>query len=138
MNQPTKKFNFWLRITGRYNFCDPNEEQAEYIFRLRPDAPKGLHCTYVVKFDYEPSLKDDALPTNVATELLKSYESYWLTGNVKTQLQELLAYLKTKKVEDRYDSLRYNIDYAVWEIEQAEKRLLIAESDYKHFDTQGF
>jgi len=54
------------RNVGRYNLCAPGEQQAQYVFTLRADAPAEVQKTraFLVSLD-EDSCRDEE-PYNVA------------------------------------------------------------------------
>ena len=130
MEKPIKKFNYWRRITGCYDLCEPTREEAKYTFYLRSERPVGLHSSYIIGFDWEPDPLDDTAAIDVVIGLIEGYEKYLYTGSLE-RAKELLVYLESVENEDYRDKLMYNLDYASYKVDYWTDQLHKAEKEWE-------
>lgn len=89
------------RTTGRFYF-GRSEEQAQYVFSLRDDAPKELQRSFLIGLEKDNNFSGSAL--EVANEIKEVIDSYWINSD-KSKIKDLVEYLEIWGDKDEYDGL---------------------------------
>jgi len=100
----TTTFNSVRAIRGHYNFAHPTEEQVQYEFRLRPDAPQFNRRGWSIDLDYEFDVEEGE-PLAAINELIEVYQKHYLS-NAEKDLYPLQKYLESMELDDRIDYAR--------------------------------
>lgn len=103
---------FLYRQQARF-YLGESEEQAQYVFSFRDDAPKGLQRSFVIALDKDNMFSGSAI--EVARDLQDIIDSYWINSD-KSKIKAVVDYLEKWADIDEYDGL-------IAEKEKIEKRL---------------
>lgn len=128
MPKSQAKHNRFYRTTGRYNFADPSEEQAMYVFTFREDAPEGLRRGFVVDIEHDWSPRDYSA-LEVARELQAVYDRYFYTAN-KQHIAKVVAYLETCEAQDAIEAAEYEVARARERLAEAEDALARVRAEF--------
>lgn len=132
LNELRQRFNRWSRHEGAYNWVNPSEKQAQFLFHLRDDAPKELQRSYLVKLEHEARYlnidpSDSAL--DVARALRQMIDENFLFHGDERAIKALVQYLESVSDQDYLDGLRYRIAYAKAEAEKWTKKAAELEAE---------
>ncbi|WP_137743363.1 hypothetical protein [Robertmurraya siralis] len=121
MNKPEAKHVTFYRNEGSYNWLNPKEKSAQYVFtfpQLTSDEIKemGLIRSYLVDLEKDYSYEPDSYTALEAAYEIKSiYESYWIHSGLK-DIEKLVEYLKSIEEEQEELRHRYAIENAKYQI----------------------
>lgn len=101
----TPDYNRVHRVTGHYNLLDLSQESAQYIFRLRSDAPKLRSRSLIVDLEYDDEV-DQESPLSVAQSILDIYRNHYLFNSRVNEARALVEYLSKHERSDRKASLQ--------------------------------
>lgn len=113
------------RTVGRFYLGEP-EQQAQYVFKFRDDAPKELERSFIIKMDKDENSSGSAL--EVAYELQRIIDSYWI-NTYQPKIKAVVEYLEKWEEKDTYDAL-------ILEKEKLIKRLAEIETDLSSYDAE--
>jgi hypothetical protein len=114
------------RTEGRYNILNPSDKSAQYVFKLRDDAPKTLERSFLIDLEKDGHFGGSAL--EVAYELKIVIDSYWINSD-QPRIKALVEYLKKWDEKDEYDGLKL-------EREKLQTRLAEVEKKLSYYDTE--
>ena len=92
---------FLYRSVGRFYLGDA-EQQAQYVFQLREDAPTSIRRSFLISLEKDGDFSGPAL--SVAYDIQTIINSYWINTD-KTHIDALVEYLEKWEEKDTYDGL---------------------------------
>lgn len=113
------------RTLGRFYLGQP-EQQAQYVFQFRKDAPKELKRSFIVDLDKDGTFTGSAL--DVAYQIKTANDAYWINTD-KPKIQAVVDYLEKWEVKDRFEGL-------MEEREQLKSRLAVIEEELSLFEDE--
>lgn len=122
MNKPEVKHVTFYRAEGSYNWLNPSEKSAQYVFKFphltnEELKEKGLKSSFLVDlekdYDFDPKI---ITALDLAYELKSIYDDYWMHSS-KGEIKKVLDYLES--IEEEQEELRheYDVEYAKYKIE---------------------
>ncbi|MDO3682176.1 hypothetical protein [Paenibacillus ehimensis] len=111
---------------GRY-YLGRSEQQVQYVFQFRDDAPKGLKRSFLIEEEKDGKFTGSAL--EVAINIQGIIDSYWIHSE-KNDIKAVVEYLKKWEDEDHYD-------YLVEERERMIKRLEEVNSELAKYELKN-
>lgn len=113
------------RTVGRF-YLGESEQQAQYVFQFREDAPKELERSFIIGLEKDENYSGSAL--EVAYELQNIIDSYWI-NTYKPKIAAVVEYLERWQDKDHYDGL-------LLEKEKLTKRLTEVNSILETYDAE--
>ncbi len=115
--EPKKQHIHFQRNEGSYNWLNPSEVSAQYVFRfphLSPEEMKALELqpSFLIAIDKDYGFSPKSYTAlELAHELKEIIDSYWINSD-QAPIKKLVEYLES--VEEEQEELRnqYEIDYA--------------------------
>jgi hypothetical protein len=122
-------FNTFYRTEGCYNLCDTQEVSAQYVFRLRADAPQGLGKGYTLPIAEDEHFNPaDVSALDLALWLRDTLDrAYWYSSS-KVKIRALIAYLEPLARQDAFDLLTARRNRLAKELRETEAELADIES----------
>lgn len=120
--KPQKNHVHFYRTEGHYDFLNPDEKSARYVFlfpHLTISQIKELGITHSFLVDLEKDYvfsPDEYTPLECLNGILAIYNSYWIhTG--KEEVKKTIEYLES--IEEEQEKLRheYAVEYAKAKVE---------------------
>lgn len=117
--------NKYYRTEGRYNLLS-SENQAQYVFQLRDDAPDEIKRSFLIDLDKDGMFSGS--PLEVARDIKDVLDSYWIHGS-QERIKLLVDYLERWEDADTYDSLIEERDKLTKRLSEVEAELAEYEVD---------
>lgn len=128
MNKPEIKHVTFYRREGSFNWLNPKEVSAQYVFQfphLSAAELKEMNLTrsFLVNLEKDYRFEPESYTAlDAAIEISSIYDSYWIHSG-KEEIQALVDYLES--IEEEQEQLRHlhKIENAKYQIEYWKKEL---------------
>ncbi len=128
MNKPDVKHVTFYRREGSFNWLNPNEKSAQYVFlmphlTIEEIKEMGLTRSFLVDLEKDYSFDPESYsPLEAAYEIKSIYDSYWIHSG-KTEIQKLIEYLESIEEQQQELKHQYDIENAKYQISYWQNQL---------------
>lgn len=127
MEKPIKKYVTFNRFEGHYDWCHPNEKQAQYVFVWNRFSDKAkelkLRNSFCIDIDYDSSYSPDSYSALALAYEIQDILSKYLYSSYKQEIDKIIEFLESVSEENDILKKEYDIEYAKYQIEYWQNRL---------------